>query len=192
MLLQLLSKYGIEITYILCAILGGIMHWIKKFLNKETDAQLLDWYGRNNVAASIYTFTVFFFAIVGSLAADIINSQTGFWAAMYTGFVTGFAIDSGFNRDMRDVHKDMIENKASMKDYFNKEDQSDSYTRGRTTGGRTSGNRNTYNNDRVNDKVTCDDKVVDREESDDDREPVQNKPLTVEERRAQLRKKLKS
>lgn len=83
-MLELLQKYHIEIVFIVCAMLGGIMHWLKKSMNNETDAKLLEWYGRNNIAATIYTFTVFFFAIIGSLAADIINSQTGFWAAMYT------------------------------------------------------------------------------------------------------------
>lgn len=182
-MLQLLAKYYIEITYILCAILGGVMHWIKKFLNKETDAKLLEWYGRHNVAATIYTFTIFFFAIVGSLAADIINSQTGFWAAMYTGFVTGFAIDSGFNRDMRDVHRDLVETKTSMNDFFDKDGNR------RSGSSRIGGSsRGGYSRDVSYDRDDSDDKNT-RDDGRDDRTPSRN--LTVEERRAQLRKKLK-
>lgn len=172
---QFLIKYHIEITYIICAILGGIMNWIKKTMQGETDARLSEWYGRSNLAATVYTVTIFFFAIVGTLAADIINTQTGFWAAMYTGFVTGFAIDSGFNRDMRDVHKDMVRNKASMNDFFNKDPNNDYDRVGSYSVSHYGRDESSY--------YASDDSDIDQ------RKPTRS--LTVEERRAQLRKKLK-
>lgn len=168
----LITQYHTEIAYIVCAMLGGIMHWIKKYLNKETDAKLSEWYGRNNIAATIYTLTVFFFAIVGSLAADIINSQTSFWAAMYTGFVTGFAIDSGFNRDVTDMNRDLIKTRDELNELYNKEDDD--------IGRSGISHRGRYQRDDDDEPATEDD------------EPVKpNRPLSVEERRAELRKKLK-
>ena len=117
-MIAFIAQYKIEISYIICAMLGGVMHWLKKYLNNETDVLLNQWYGRDNVAATIYTITVFIFAIVGTLAADIITTATGFWAAMYTGFVTGFAIDSGFNRDVSQLNRDMIKNKNELNQYL--------------------------------------------------------------------------
>lgn len=91
--------YHIQIVFMGCAMLGGVMHYLKKYLKGETNVKLYQWYGKANSASTIYTVIVFIFTIIGALAADVVTSQTGFWAAMYSGFVTGFAIDAGFNSD---------------------------------------------------------------------------------------------
>ena len=115
-MIKLITEHYIEIAYIACALLGGIMHWMKKSFNGETESKITEWFGSHNLPATIYTLIVFIFAIIGSLAGDIINSQTGFWAAMYTGFVTGFAIDSGFNRDMSSVNRDLIKSRGEIRE----------------------------------------------------------------------------
>lgn len=91
--------YTNQVAFIVCGMLGGFAHYLKKFLRKETDVGLFDWYGKANLASSLYTSIVFVFAMIGALASDIINAQTGLWATLYIGFVTGFSIDAGFNSD---------------------------------------------------------------------------------------------
>lgn len=93
--------YANQTIFIICAMFGGFAHYLKKYLRKETSVGLFDWYGTANLASTLYTVIVFMFTMVGALAGGIVNSQTGFWACMYTGFVTGFAIDAGFNSDAK-------------------------------------------------------------------------------------------
>lgn len=109
-----ISTYDTEITFIICAMFGGIMHYLKKYMKGETEAMIHEWYGKDNLAATVYTITVFFFAIIGAIAADVINEKTGFFAAMYSGFVTGFSIDAGFNGDARQMNRDLIDTKQNL------------------------------------------------------------------------------
>lgn len=90
-----------QAAFIICALFGGFAHYLKKYLRKETDVGLFDWYGKANLAATLYTIIIFIFTMIGALAGDIVNEHTGFWACLYTGFVTGFAIDAGFNSDAK-------------------------------------------------------------------------------------------
>lgn len=106
-----------EIVFVLTALLGGAMHYLKKYVRGETTVKIYEWYGPANAASTIYTVTVFFFAIVGALAADVINPLTGFWAAMYSGFVTGFAIDAGINSDPN-LNRSVLENKRDLDELF--------------------------------------------------------------------------
>jgi len=107
-----------QIAFIICACLGGIAHYLKKVAKGETTATFKEWFGSSNLSATIYTLIVFFFVIIGSLAGDIINSQTGFWAALYTGFATGFAIDAGFNSDSKSLTRGILEVKDETRDLF--------------------------------------------------------------------------
>ena len=68
-------------------------------LRGETAVAMHEWFGAANLPATIYTGIVFFFVIVGALAGGIVDANTSFWAALYTGFATGFAVDAGFNSD---------------------------------------------------------------------------------------------
>lgn len=97
--METVGIYINQLIFIFCSILGGIAHYLKKYLKGETHTQIHEWFGPSNLEATIYTFIIFLFAIIGAIAADVITPTTNFWAAMYSGFVTGFAIDSGFNRD---------------------------------------------------------------------------------------------
>ena len=107
-----------QAAFIICAIFGGFAHYLKKFLRKETSVGLFDWYGKANLPATLYTIIVFLFTIVGALAGDIISVSTGFWACLYIGFVTGFAIDAGFNSDTKisDTLKDARSEARALKE----------------------------------------------------------------------------
>jgi hypothetical protein len=109
--------YTNQIAFIICALFGGFAHYLKKYLRKETDVSLFDWYGSANLASTLYTVIIFVFTMIGALAGDIVNAQTGFWACLYTGFVTGFAIDAGFNSDAKisDALKEAREESRVMK-----------------------------------------------------------------------------
>lgn len=117
-MLEFAQQNEIQIVFIVCALMGGVMHYLKKFLKGETETKIYEWYGKENIAATVYTVTVFFFAIIGAIAADVVNSQTGFWAAMYSGFVTGFAIDAGFNGDARNMSSDLANTKSDLNRLF--------------------------------------------------------------------------
>lgn len=93
--------YTNQIAFIICAMIGGFTHYLKKYLKKETNVGLFDWYGPANWASTLYTIIVFIFTMIGALASEIINEHTGFWACLYTGFVTGFSIDAAFNSDAK-------------------------------------------------------------------------------------------
>lgn len=120
---EFLSTNQIQLVFIITAILGGVMHYLKKFLKGETETKIYEWWGAANIAATFYTVTVFLFAIIGAIAADVVNSQTGFWAAMYSGFVTGFAIDAGFNSDTSKLTTDLTKSKSELNDLFSKEEK---------------------------------------------------------------------
>lgn len=134
-----LGVYLNQVSFIFCACLGGIAHYFKKVAKKETTASFRGWFGKNNLPATIYTFLVFIFIIIGALAGDIINSQTGFWATLYTGFATGFAIDAGVNSDAS-LTSQLIEVKNETKELMSKDNDTprpryagrSGYTRGTT------------------------------------------------------------
>ena len=113
-----ITPYTNQIAFIVCGALGGFAHYLKKYLRKEIDVGLFEWYGKANLAATLYTVIVFVFAMIGALAGDIINSQTGFYSTLYIGFATGFAIDAGFNSDAKisDVVKDARSEARAAKD----------------------------------------------------------------------------
>jgi len=111
-------EYTNHIAFIICALIGGFAHYLKKFLRKETEVGLFQWFGKSNLAASLYTLIVFVFTMIGALAMGIVNSQMELFSVLYTGFVTGFAIDAGFNSDAKitDSLKDVKNDLANIKD----------------------------------------------------------------------------
>ena len=115
--MSFLTENQVQFVFIVCAMIGGVMHYLKKFLKGETEVKIYQWYGPSNLAATFYTIVVFIFAIVGAIAADVVNSQTGFWAAMYSGFVTGFAIDAGFNSD-QNMTRTLTSSKTDLSGLF--------------------------------------------------------------------------
>ena len=98
-LLYTINDFVNEGAFIIAAFIGGIAHYLKKMLRGETAVAMHEWFGAANLPATIYTGIMFFFVIVGALAGGIVDTNTSFWAALYTGFATGFAVDAGFNSD---------------------------------------------------------------------------------------------
>ena len=97
------------LIFIVCAAIGGITHYLKKRIRKETDVKITQWFGKANIEATLYTGIVFIFIIIGALGTGIITGTMNLWAVMYTGFITGFAVDSGVNSDGKQITKDMVE-----------------------------------------------------------------------------------
>lgn len=97
--LSTINEYSNEGAFIIASFIGGLTHYLKKMLRGETAVQMHEWFGSANLASTIYTGIVFFFVTVGALAGGIVDANTTFWAALYTGFATGFAVDAGFNSD---------------------------------------------------------------------------------------------
>ena len=112
-----------QLSFILCAMLGGMAHWLKKVVKHETEASFHEWFGEANLPTTIYTFIVFFFVIIGCLAANIVDEHTGFWAALYTGFATGFGVDAGFNADGKSLTADISTIKAGTGALFGSQPQ---------------------------------------------------------------------
>lgn len=96
------------IAFILCAVVGGVTHYLKKYLKKETTVKMSQWFGKSNSLATIYTFIMFFFVLVGTISSGVISTDMNFWACMYSGFMTGFAIDSGLNSDAKQITSDIV------------------------------------------------------------------------------------
>lgn len=114
-------SYSHEISFILCSMIGGMMHYTKKFLRKETDVSMAQWFGKSNWIATVYTIIMFIFVSIGALAGGVINAQTDFWAVLYTGFVTGFAVDAGFNSD-KNISQAITEVRSDTRELFKKDD----------------------------------------------------------------------
>jgi uncharacterized protein YgiB involved in biofilm formation len=98
-ILNFLSSNTNEASYIVAAFIGGLAHFLKKSIKGETTVEIHEWFGPANLQASLYTFIMFFFVVAGSLGGGVIDSNTSFWVALYTGFLTGYTIDSSFNSD---------------------------------------------------------------------------------------------
>jgi hypothetical protein len=97
------------ISFIFCAALGGVTHYLKKYIKKETDVSIVEWFSSSNLNASIYTGIVFTFIIIGTISSGVITADMNFWAVMYSGFMTGFAIDSGVNSDDKSITRGIID-----------------------------------------------------------------------------------
>lgn len=107
-----------EIIFFLSGIFGMITHYFKKSMKKETESMFSEWFGKKNIKATITTFGMFFMAMVGALGAGVITPEMNIYAIMYSGFATGFAIDSGFNSDMT---KTIVDTKKQIQDLNSKE-----------------------------------------------------------------------
>ena len=97
------------ISFILCSLLGGVAHYLKKYAKGETTVGMSQWFGRSNLPASLYTGIVFFFIVVGTISSGVITAEMNFWTAMYSGFMTGLAIDSTINSDESKLNRSIID-----------------------------------------------------------------------------------
>jgi hypothetical protein len=115
---HILSTYANEISFIICGFLGGIAHYMKKSMKGETHAKIWEWFGPANAELTIYTLIVFTFVMIGALASGIINSNMTIWAVFYTGFITGYAVDSGVNSNAMELTTDISTIKGQTGDLF--------------------------------------------------------------------------
>lgn len=80
--------------FILAACVGAIAHWLKVYKYGQTTLHVWDWFGPQNWASTLYSFIAFIAALIGGVATGVVNEQMSIWAAIYSGFTTGFAVDS--------------------------------------------------------------------------------------------------
>lgn len=121
--MEFLSSNINQIIFIICGLIGGLAHYFKKYLKKETDVNLYEWFGPSNTIATVYTLIVFIFIMIGALASGMISIGMSIWAVMYTGFITGFAVDAGVNSDSKSITSDLTGVKSDTSTLFLKEDK---------------------------------------------------------------------
>lgn len=119
-MLQFLHGYGNEVAFIICGLIGGIAHYMKKSLKGETTAKLWQWFGPANAELTIYTLIVFTFVMIGALASGIITPGMSIWAVFYTGFITGYAVDSGVNSNAMQLTNNIAEVKGDTGQLFDR------------------------------------------------------------------------
>jgi len=95
-----ISPYSNQLLFVGSALLGAVAHYIKKAGKGETSTLVHEWFGAANIEASAITLFMLFFVMIGALVGDMITAETPFWISLYIGFVTGFAVDAGFNSDV--------------------------------------------------------------------------------------------
>lgn len=115
---HILSTYVNEISFIICGFLGGMAHYMKKSMKGETQAKLWQWFGPANAQLTIYTLIVFTFVMIGALASGVINSCMTIWAILYTGFITGYAVDSSVNSNTMKMLSNISAAKSQTTDLF--------------------------------------------------------------------------
>jgi hypothetical protein len=88
-----------EILFIVSAIIGMVVHYVKKYVKGETTVSMYEWFGKANLPATIAAIGTLFTAIVSALASGLILPDASIWAVLYTGITTGIAVDSAANSD---------------------------------------------------------------------------------------------
>lgn len=119
-MLHFLQTYHNDLAFILCGLVGGLTHYLKKSLKGETTAKLWQWFGPANAESTIYTLIVFTFVMIGALASGIITPGMTIWAVFYSGFITGYAVDSGVNSNPMQLTSDINQVKTDADNLLKK------------------------------------------------------------------------
>lgn len=96
-----------DLVFVGSGLAGMVGHYVKKWAKSETDASLKEWFGKDNVNASMMAFGAFGTAVIAALGSGLITPDMNVFAVVYAGLTTGWAVDSGFNKDSaaKDVAK---------------------------------------------------------------------------------------
>jgi len=87
------------------SVIGMVAHYAKKWALDETTSRVHEWFGKDDLRATILTFGALGSAIIGALGAGLITPDMNMFAVIYAGLTTGFAVDSGFNRGTKPTVK---------------------------------------------------------------------------------------
>ena len=104
----LLIAHSNEILFAVATIVGLVSHYIKKRLKNETAVPIHEWFGSSNWPGSLTSIGTTIAIIVTALANGVIVEGMTFWSVIYTGFLTGYAIDSSTNTDQASVDRSMV------------------------------------------------------------------------------------
>lgn len=87
------------------SVVGMVAHYAKKWAMDETTSKVHEWFGKDDLRATILTFGALGSAIIGALGSGLITPDMNIFAVVYAGLTTGFAVDSGFNRGSKTKKK---------------------------------------------------------------------------------------
>lgn len=103
------SPTWFDLLFVIGGLFGMLTHYLKKYVAGEVTVSPIEYFGKNNWAASVLTIIAFFIAMFGALASGV-PKEMNFYLLIYMSFVTGYTVDSGFNRidEDRERHYDNI------------------------------------------------------------------------------------
>lgn len=104
-----------DLIFIIGGLFGMLTHYLKKRVSGAISISPLEYFGKNNWAASLLTLIAFFIAMFGALASGV-PKEMNFYLLIYLSFVTGYTVDSGFNRidEDRERHFDNVHVNVSV------------------------------------------------------------------------------
>lgn len=111
---NLVSTHINEILFAVTVIIGMIAHYGKKYYKAETTVTAKEWFGSSNLPGSIASIGTAIAVIVTALSNGVITESMTVWSVIYTGFVTGFAVDSSTNKDQDSVNRGTIIKEAKL------------------------------------------------------------------------------
>jgi uncharacterized membrane protein len=89
--------------FVIGGCLGMLAHYLKKYVAKEITVSPIEYFLKNNWAASLLALIAFFMSMFGALAS--VPKEVNFYILIYLSFVTGYTSDSAFNRIDEDKKK---------------------------------------------------------------------------------------
>jgi hypothetical protein len=87
-----------NVLFVFSSLCGMGFHYLKKWSKGETTSSIGGWFGKDNIGATITTFSAFGAAMFTAINTGIITPDMSLLSVLYAGVTTGFAIDSGFNK----------------------------------------------------------------------------------------------
>lgn len=87
-----------QVVFVGSSVVGMLAHYVKKWAFDETSSKVHEWFGKDNLRATIITFSALATAICGALGSGAVTPDMNLFGVIYAGLTTGFAVDSGFNK----------------------------------------------------------------------------------------------
>lgn len=88
-----------EIIFAVATFVGALAHYLKKYTKGETTVPIHEWFGKKNIAGTLLSIITIVVTIIAALGFGLIVPGMNIYVIMYTGFLTGYSIDSSLNSD---------------------------------------------------------------------------------------------
>lgn len=92
-----------DLTFILIGLLGMLAHYLKRYNAGEINDTLMEYFIRNNWAATLTAVIAYLMSMLATLAT--MPKEVSFYALIYMAFTAGYTSDSAFNRVKEDRNK---------------------------------------------------------------------------------------